>query len=87
MEITDIDRIKLHQFKIKQVLAEVGKVVVGRDYLVNRLLIGRDHTLQNSQDLNHWQDIQTFTAVAGTNRWTGTIGDVGPSYYRLKWQP
>ncbi len=40
MEITDIDRIKLHQFKIKQVLAEVGKVVVGRDYLVNRLLIG-----------------------------------------------
>jgi len=28
------------QTKIKQVVAEVGKVVVGQDYLVNRLLIG-----------------------------------------------
>jgi MoxR-like ATPase len=28
------------QTKIKQVIAEVGKVVVGQDYLVNRLLIG-----------------------------------------------
>ncbi|MCU0354325.1 MAG: AAA family ATPase [Cytophagales bacterium] len=40
MEITETDRIKLHQSKIRQVLGEVGKVVVGRDYLVNRLLIG-----------------------------------------------
>jgi MoxR-like ATPase len=29
-----------HQRKIKQVYSEVGKVVVGQDYMVNRLLIG-----------------------------------------------
>lgn len=31
---------KEHQGKIKQVIAEVGKVVIGQDYMVNRLLIG-----------------------------------------------
>ena len=31
---------KEHQRKIKQVTHEVGKVVVGQDYMVNRLLIG-----------------------------------------------
>jgi MoxR-like ATPase len=31
---------KEHQDKIKQVIAEVGKVVVGQEYMVNRLLIG-----------------------------------------------
>src|SRR4028119_1521958 len=43
METTEIsyqERIQEHQFKIKQVFAEVGKVIVGQDYLVNRLLIG-----------------------------------------------
>jgi MoxR-like ATPase len=40
MEITETDRIKLHQLKIKQVLGEMSKVVVGREYLLNRLLIG-----------------------------------------------
>jgi MoxR-like ATPase len=29
-----------HQEKIKQVIAEVGKVVVGQEYMVNRLLVG-----------------------------------------------
>ncbi len=29
-----------HKAKIKQVLQEVGKVVVGQEYMVNRLLIG-----------------------------------------------
>jgi MoxR-like ATPase len=29
-----------HRIKIKQVLTEVGKVVVGQEYMVNRLLIG-----------------------------------------------
>ena len=29
-----------HQLKIKQVYGEVGKVVVGQDYMVNRLMIG-----------------------------------------------
>ncbi|MDJ1500852.1 AAA family ATPase [Xanthocytophaga agilis] len=40
MEITETDRVKLHQLKIKQVMAEMSKVVVGREYLLNRLLIG-----------------------------------------------
>lgn len=31
---------KEHQEKIKQVISEVSKVVVGQDYMVNRLLIG-----------------------------------------------
>jgi MoxR-like ATPase len=31
---------KLHQEKIRQVFTEVGKVVVGQEYMVNRLLIG-----------------------------------------------
>ncbi|MFD2246317.1 AAA family ATPase [Pontibacter ruber] len=34
------DRVKTNQQKIKQVLKEVGKVVVGQTYMVNRLLIG-----------------------------------------------
>ncbi len=34
------DQVQDHQQKIKQVLAEVGKVVVGQQTLVNRLLIG-----------------------------------------------
>jgi MoxR-like ATPase len=39
-EITEIERTKLHQQKIKQVFAEVGKVIVGQEYMLNRLLIG-----------------------------------------------
>jgi MoxR-like ATPase len=39
-ELTEIERIKLHQQKIKQVFAEVSKVVVGQEYMLNRLLIG-----------------------------------------------
>jgi thermolabile hemolysin len=53
---------------------------------MNRLLIGRDYTLQSSTNLNNWQDIQTFTAAAGTNQWTGIIGNLGANYFRLKWQ-
>ncbi|WP_242926579.1 AAA family ATPase [Pontibacter vulgaris] len=34
------DKVKAHQLKIKQVFSEVGKVVVGQSYMVNRLLIG-----------------------------------------------
>jgi MoxR-like ATPase len=34
------DRIQEHQDKIKSVIQEVGKVVVGQDYMINRLLIG-----------------------------------------------
>ncbi len=36
----DQDIKKEHQSKIKKVISEVGKVVVGQDYMVNRLMIG-----------------------------------------------
>lgn len=39
-ELVYQDRAKDHQQKIKQVFQEVGKVVVGQSYMVNRLLIG-----------------------------------------------
>lgn len=41
MEETVSSELKsVHQDKIKQVFNEVGKVVVGQDYMINRLLIG-----------------------------------------------
>ena len=39
-EISYQERIREHQLKIKQVFTEVSKVVVGQQYMVNRLLIG-----------------------------------------------
>ncbi|MBF8964876.1 MoxR family ATPase [Pontibacter sp. FD36] len=39
-ELVYPDQVKDHQQKIKQVFQEVGKVVVGQSYMVNRLLIG-----------------------------------------------
>jgi MoxR-like ATPase len=39
-EVVDTELRKQHQDKIKQVIEEVGKVVVGQDKMVNRLLIG-----------------------------------------------
>ena len=39
-EIAYEDRVKANQLKIKQVFSEVGKVVVGQSYMINRLLIG-----------------------------------------------
>ncbi|SIT90766.1 AAA family ATPase [Pontibacter indicus] len=39
-ELVYQDQVKDHQQKIKQVFQEVGKVVVGQSYMVNRLLIG-----------------------------------------------
>ncbi len=40
MEQESIELKKEHQLKLKQVIEEVGKVVVGQEYMVNRLLIG-----------------------------------------------
>lgn len=40
MEETAVDKKKEHQEKIKQVFTEMGKVVVGQEALINRLLIG-----------------------------------------------
>lgn len=40
MERESIDIKKEHQQKVKSVISEVGKVVVGQEYMINRLLIG-----------------------------------------------
>jgi len=40
MEQGSIDIKKEHQQKVKNVISEVGKVVVGQEYMINRLLIG-----------------------------------------------
>ena len=39
-QVIDQDLKKEHQSKIKDVISEVGKVVVGQGYMVNRLLVG-----------------------------------------------
>jgi phospholipase/lecithinase/hemolysin len=52
---------------------------------MNHLRIGRDYTLQVSSDLNQWQDVQTFTATAGTNHWTANQNQIEGGYFRLKW--
>jgi MoxR-like ATPase len=40
MEAVSAEKHQAHREKIKQVFAEVGKVVVGQEYMVNRLMIG-----------------------------------------------
>jgi MoxR-like ATPase len=40
METSVVEKHQEHQKKIRQVVAEVGKVVVGQEYMVNRLLAG-----------------------------------------------
>jgi phospholipase/lecithinase/hemolysin len=55
---------------------------------MKHLLIGRDYTLQTSSDLANWNDVQTFTASAGTNRVTQALSAEAASvFYRLQWQP
>lgn len=39
-QIVDKDLQKEHQEKIQKVISEVGKVVIGQEYMVNRLLVG-----------------------------------------------
>jgi hypothetical protein len=53
---------------------------------MDHLQIGRDYTLQKSKYLSNWSDVQTFTASAGTNLWTGPVNGVTTEFYRLKWQ-
>jgi len=52
---------------------------------MNPLQIGRDHTLQISADLIHWQDLQKFTAAAGTNQWMGASDAQATAFYRSAW--
>ena len=40
MEVVAVEKHEAHKEKIKQVISEVGRVVVGQEYMVNRLLIG-----------------------------------------------
>jgi MoxR-like ATPase len=40
MEVVSAEKHELHRATISQVINEVGKVVVGQEYMVNRLLIG-----------------------------------------------
>jgi len=40
MEVVVAEKHQLHKEKVKQVFGEVAKVVVGQEYMVNRLLIG-----------------------------------------------
>src|SRR5690349_8835131 len=40
MEVVAVEKHEAHKEKIKQVFGEVAKVVVGQEYMVNRLLIG-----------------------------------------------
>jgi len=54
---------------------------------MNHLQIGRDYSLQSSADLSHWQDVETFTAAAGTNLWPTALAGSSANFYRLKWQP
>lgn len=39
-QVVDKDLQKEHQEKIQKVISEVGKVVIGQEYMVNRLLVG-----------------------------------------------
>jgi phospholipase/lecithinase/hemolysin len=55
---------------------------------MRHLLIGRDYTLQTSSDLASWNEVQTFTASAGTNEVTHPLKEGTASvFYRLQWQP
>lgn len=54
---------------------------------MNHLQIGRDYTLQSTSDLAHWQEIQSFTAAAGTNQWAGASVAGSAAFYRLKFLP
>jgi MoxR-like ATPase len=40
VETKSADQVQEHQNKIKEVIHEVNKVVVGQDYMINRLLVG-----------------------------------------------
>jgi hypothetical protein len=53
---------------------------------MSHLQIGRDYTLQKSADLDTWQDVETFTASAGTNQWSASTRNDPAGYFRLRWQ-
>ncbi len=71
------------------VLEKLEVSIVGNslNLYMSKLQIGRNYTLQSSGDLRHWQDLQMFTAAAGTNQWSTTPIGSDPNFYRVAWQP
>jgi phospholipase/lecithinase/hemolysin len=53
---------------------------------MNKLLIGRNYTVQRSGDLVSWQEAFSFTATAGTNQWQESSNVGAPTFYRLSWK-
>jgi hypothetical protein len=52
---------------------------------LNKLLIGRNYTVQLSSDLATWQDAYLFTATVGTNQWLDLASGEAARFYRLVW--
>jgi len=52
---------------------------------MSKLRIGRGYSVQRSSDLNSWQDVHMFTAIAGTNEWVVRLNGMSSAFFRLKW--
>jgi hypothetical protein len=52
---------------------------------MRKLKIGRRYTLQESLDLAHWIDLQTFTTNTGTNSWSVSERNASGTFFRMKW--
>lgn len=77
------------QWELTDTLPEKLRITMEDQVLrvhLDHLLLGRSYTLQNSSDLVQWREVEIFTAAAGTNHWTGSLGS-GAGFYRLIWQP
>jgi phospholipase/lecithinase/hemolysin len=71
--------------RLEQIHLQVAAAQVSLQ--LTKLQVGRAYTLQQSSDLAAWQDIQSFTATAGTNSWTAPLPQESAAYFRLKWHP
>ena len=69
------------------ILEKMDFRVVGNslELQAKKLQIGRAYVLQSSSDLISWEDLQSFDAVAGTNEWPATLGNVTATFFRLKY--
>jgi phospholipase/lecithinase/hemolysin len=65
---------------------ELDTLASSLDLRMNKLRVGRTYTLQNSTNLVDWQELQTFTAVAGTNLLPITLTGLNTSFFRLTWR-
>jgi len=59
-----------------------GSFIVG----AKKLKIGRVYTVQRSRDLRNWEDINNFTAAAGTNEWRSLPNNDSGAFFRLRWE-